>query len=292
MKKVKYIISTIILFGLLCLFYSYFVEPGRLVINTQRIQLKKWDPEFHGLRIVVISDIHAGSNAVTAENLRRLVRTANEQKPDLIVLLGDYVSQSSENGSPLRMKPEVMAKNLQGFQAKYGVYGVLGNHDFWSGQARIKTVLSRAGIRMLEDEIVFIEKNGRKLRIFGLRDHLQINNWERFAAECREVLESHEKEGNLLILEHSPDVLPMITGKNLISENISLILAGHTHGGQVRLPLIGAPIVPSSYGQKYVRGHIRDKGLDMFVTTGVGTSILPIRFMVPPEIAVLELYAE
>jgi len=83
----------------------------------------------------------------------------------------------------------------------------------------------------------------------------------------------------------------MITGDLLISRDLKLILAGHTHGGQVRLPIIGSPIVPSSYGQKYVAGHINDAGFDMFVTTGIGTSILPFRFMVPPEIAVVTIRA-
>jgi predicted MPP superfamily phosphohydrolase len=94
------------------------------------------------------------------------------------------------------------------------------------------------------------------------------------------------------VLEHSPDVVPAITGKILVSNDLKLYLAGHTHGGQVWFPILGTPIVPSFHGQKYSYGHARDADLDIFVTSGIGTSILPIRFMMPPEIAVLTVNAE
>ena len=93
----------------------------------------------------------------------------------------------------------------------------------------------------------------------------------------------------MLVLEHSPDVAEIIADGVGISRDLRLMIAGHTHGGQMWLPVLGRPIVPSSYGQKFAAGHIRDRGLDIFVTTGIGTSILPFRFMVPPEIAVLTI---
>jgi uncharacterized protein len=108
----------------------------------------------------------------------------------------------------------------------------------------------------------------------------------------KKVLAEDEQKGNLIVLVHNPDYLPVITGDLLISNDLSLILAGHTHGGQCRFPLIGAPVVPSEYGQKYVAGHIREQETDMFVTTGIGTSKIPARFGVPPEISILKIYAE
>ena len=146
------------------------------------------------------------------------------------------------------------------------------------------------GITVLENELTSIEKDGAKLRILGFIDHLQINNWQDFSNDGEKViLNSHDQTGDIIVLEHSPDVLQMITGDLLISNDLKLMLAGHTHGGQVWLPVLGRPIVPSSYGQKYAAGHVKDNGLDMFVTTGIGESILPIRFMVPPEIAFLTI---
>ncbi|NNE98085.1 MAG: metallophosphoesterase [Pyrinomonadaceae bacterium] len=96
-------------------------------------------------------------------------------------------------------------------------------------------------------------------------------------------------EGDIIILEHSPDIFPVVTGENSISKRTKLFLAGHTHGGQVWFPILGSLIVPSDHGDKYAFGHVRENGTDMFVTTGVGMSVFPVRFLVPPEIAVLTI---
>jgi predicted MPP superfamily phosphohydrolase len=98
--------------------------------------------------------------------------------------------------------------------------------------------------------------------------------------------------GDIILLEHSPDILQVVSGAFSISPQLRLMLAAHTHGGQVWLPILGTPVVPSGYGQKYVHGHVLDNNVDMFVTSGVGTSVLPFRFMVPPEIAVLTITAQ
>ena len=97
---------------------------------------------------------------------------------------------------------------------------------------------------------------------------------------------------DVIVLEHSPDILTVVAGEYSISPDLRLILAAHTHGGQVWLPVLGRLIIPSGFGQKYAYGHIFDKGVDMFVTSGIGTSVLPLRFMVPPEIAVLTIRRE
>jgi len=124
-----------------------------------------------------------------------------------------------------------------------------------------------------------------------MKDHLELApHWGQISADTKKMLA--DGEGQIILLEHSPDILPTVTGENSISPDLRLILAAHTHGGQVWMPFIGAPVVPSSYGQKYLSGHLRENGVDMFVTTGIGTSVLPFRFLVPPEIAVLTLRSE
>lgn len=291
-KGVLFWLAILSAIGLVCLANAYFIEPQRLVVNNHEIKIKNWNPALNGLKIVAVSDIHGGSNGVDEAKLRQIVETISAQNADLVVFLGDFVSQSRGIGSPLKMDMRTMADKLSGIQSKYGVFVVMGNHDYWYGDNDVKNHLTRIGYKVLENEIAFVEINGQKIRILGLKDHMKISNWRQFSNEVKQVIQANEQTGDIIVLEHSPDVLPMITGDLLVSNDLKLMLAGHTHGGQVWFPLIGSPVVPSSYGQKYNYGHVKDSGLDMFVTTGIGTSILPIRFLVPPEIAVLTVSAE
>ena len=282
--------------GTLAIAYSYFIEPRRLVVNQQEIRIPNIGPAAEGLKIVAISDIHGGSNGVDEAKLRLIVETANAQQADIIALLGDYVSQVGARGAngkrPLRMSVETIASNLAGLRARNGVYVVLGNHDDWHHNGTVAAAFSGLGYTVLNGGVARIDRNGGTLRILGLKDHLQIDSWEGFASDAKRLLADSEGKGDVIVLEHSPDVAEIITGERLISYDLRLFVAGHTHGGQVWLPVFGRPIVPSSYGQKFAAGHVREYGLDVFVTTGVGTSILPFRFMVPPEIAVLTLRSE
>jgi predicted MPP superfamily phosphohydrolase len=265
-------------------------------MNRQEIAISGLDRGLDGLKIVAIGDIHGGSNHVDDAKLRELVAKANAEGPDIIGLLGDFVSGRPGRMPPLdsdiKMLPSEIADGLAGFRAKFGVFAVLGNHDGWWGDNRVESELTRVGIRVLQNEVAVVDINGHHLRILGFRDHLELSSrWTQISADAKKLL-APTGDGTIIALEHSPDIIKVITGTDFsISPDMKLILAAHTHGGQVWLPIIGTPIVPSTYGQAYSYGHIKENDVDMFVTSGVGTSILPIRFLMPPEIAVLTLRA-
>lgn len=271
---------------MLCVAYGYFLEPRVLLIRHEEIAIKSWDPAFEDYRIVMIGDVHGGSNGASADHLKRVVERANAENADAIVLLGDFVSQSRSGG--LKMPANEIADNLAGLKARDGVFAVLGNHDFWFSDDVVRRELSRVGFRVLQNEVVEISRGDKRLRILGLKDQFHVGDWKNFSDEVRRVVSPTDGE-NMIALAHSPDMLPIVSGDLSVSNDLKLILAAHTHGGQVWLPIFGRPVVPSMYGQRYAYGHVVDRGVDMWVTSGVGTSVLPVRFMVPPEIVVMTI---
>jgi predicted MPP superfamily phosphohydrolase len=262
------------LLALSCAIWGFLVEPNRLVLREQTIQIDNWPKELSGLRIAVISDLHAGSPFIDESKMRRIVAETNREKPDLVLLLGDFVIKERFYKHPIA--PDVTAGILKDLSAPLGVYSVLGNHDWW-GEHGVESALEQNGIHDLENEVAEIKWRDRSFWLAGLSDL-----WTR-PQHVNETIAKAPPGSAIIAITHNPDIFPDLPA------GVPLLLAGHTHGGQVNLPLLGRLIVPSQFGQRYAAGHVFENGHHLFVTTGIGTSILPVRFRVPPEIVILTI---
>jgi len=227
------------------------------------------------MRIAVLADLHVGSPFNSLDNLARIVELTLTAQPDLILLAGDYVIQEVLGGA--KVAPEEIAKGLRRLTAPLGVFAVLGNHDWWEDGPRIERALESVGISVLEDSSRLIKRNSCEFQLAGLSDY-----WEG-PRHYRAALENIPLRIATIAFTHNPDTFPEIP------KPVDLMIAAHTHGGQVYLPGLGRLIVPSKYGQRYAIGHIVENGRHLFVSPGLGTSILPVRFLVPPEVSLLTI---
>ena len=255
--------------------WAFWWEPSRLIQRQYDIALNPWPSSCDGLKIAVIADLHVGSPYNDLKRLTEAVRTVSQSKPDVILLGGDYVIHSVVGGS--MVEPESIAKALGKLEATSGVYSVLGNHDWWFDGERIKQALEDVGIPVLEDEAVEVEHHECRFWLVGISDY-----WER-AHDIEKAFKAVPNDGSVLVLTHNPDVFVDVPSR------ASVTFAGHTHGGQVKLPFLGSPVTMSKYGQRFGVGHIEENGKNLFVTPGLGTSILPVRFRVPPEVSLVVL---
>ena len=252
--------------------WAFWLEPSRLIIDEQRIQL----PWPRGpVRIAVLTDLHVGSPFNGLDRLHEVVERTNAARPDLICILGDLVIQGVTGGRVV--PPEQIAAVLARLRAPFGVVAVLGNHDGWLDRTRVRAALEQNRITMVEETAVRIEHPSGPFWVAGISDI-----WTG-AHDIPKALGAVKDDGPVILLTHNPDVFPDVP------DRVVLTLAGHTHGGQVRLPLIGRPVVPSRFGERYAAGHVVEGNKHLFVATGVGTSILPVRFRVPPTVTILNL---
>jgi uncharacterized protein len=255
--------------------WGFLIEPSRLVVRHEDLSLPRWPKELSGLRVALLSDLHIGSPFWDVDALTRLVERTHAEQPELILLAGDYLVGSEPGGKAVAA--ETIAERLATLRAPLGVFAVLGNHD-WNDEVRPS--FERHGVRVLEDERVRVERRSQPLWIVGLADQITRRS------DPRKAVSGVPGADPFLLLVHEPDVFEKLERLGLFP---SLTLAGHTHGGQVKLPFLGRPVVPSDFGERYAYGHVVERGRHLFVTSGVGTSIIPVRFFVPPEIVILTL---
>jgi hypothetical protein len=255
--------------------WGFWIEPARLTVREEVLGLPGWPKECAGVRMAVVGDLHVGSPHQGVESLRRIVAAIEGARPDVVLLPGDFVIHGVPGGR--FVTPETIAAELAGLTAARPVFAVLGNHDHWYDAARVEGALEATGITVLENESAEVRLGGCSLWVSGLSDLWTAE------PDAAAALAAVPPGAALVGFTHNPDVFPAL------SDRFALVVAAHTHGGQVRIPLVGRPIVPSRFGERYAIGHVVEEGRHLFVNPGTGTSILPVRFLVPPEVSVLEL---
>jgi uncharacterized protein len=264
-----------LLAGLVLGLWAFVAEPASLRVREYPLEIPGWPAGRAGMRIALLSDLHTGSPYNGIDKLAEVVTRTNAAKPDLVLVAGDLVIQDVMGGR--FVPPEEIATALSRLRAPLGVYAVLGNHDRWLDARRVMAALSRVGIPVLEDRAVAISQGGPPFWLVGFSDYWTAPH------DVRRALAQVKDGAPVLAFTHNPDLFPEVPSR------VSLMLAGHTHGGQVYFPLLGRLVVPSRFGERYAIGHVVENGRHLFVTAGVGTSIVPVRFLVPPEISILQL---
>ena len=229
-------------------------------------------PALAGLRIVQLTDIHHGP-WLSLDAVAHAVEMANAAQPDVIVLTGDYVHRSPQYIAPCYQA-------LSRLRAPLGVYSVFGNHDQWE-DPDLKTsrrLLRAAGIVDLTNAHQWLGRGEQRLCLAGVADMITQE------PDLPRALEGLPQDATVILLTHSPDF-----AEEVHDPRVKLVLAGHTHGGQVVLPLLGPPVIPSEYDHKYASGLVQADGKQVYISRGLGKATLPFRFRCPPEITVLTL---
>jgi len=243
-------------------------EPFMLAIERQQIYLRRLPKALDGLRVVHLSDLHYGP-IVNPRHLERAIEAANDLRPDLIALTGDYISHDRSYAAPC-------AELVGRLRARYGVFAVLGNHDHWTDAALIADLFRAEGIRLLLNEGMRIDLDGESFWLAGVNDTMV------GLEDLPLALAGSGDDEMKLLLAHNPIIL-----RRAARAGVDLVLSGHTHGGQVTLrpekTRSGRP------RRRLLRGLGRRGNTQIYVTRGLGTVILPIRYGCPPEVSVLEL---
>lgn len=247
------------------LFEAANVEIARVELPVPKLPLP-----FDGTTVAFLADIHHGP-FTSLDYVAGVVRTTLALRPDLVVLGGDY---SLKHEKYIRPCFEV----LSALRAPLGVFGVLGNHDYWHGIGANRAGFERSGIAQLTNRGVWLERAGYRVRLAGVDDL-----WTG-RADVSAALGDATAEDACVLVSHNPDLAETLT-----DARVGVVLSGHTHGGQVVFPGGSAPFVPSRYGQKYLKGMVRAPHTSVYVSRGLGCSGVPVRFASRPELTLFTL---
>ena len=275
--------------GLATTGYAFALEPGfRLAVQEYRFSLPGWGDR-PPLTICVVADLHAGEPWMPLARVRRIVAAANALAPDLHVVLGDLPAH--HRFVTERVPMAGVADALAALRAPLGRHAILGNHDWWDDRAAraaghgppaIRFLLRDAGVPVLANA-AFLLPHGAGVWLLGTDSALAFGRRRPGADNLAAALAPlRGSDAPAILLAHEPDIFPRVPAR------VALTLAGHTHGGQVRL-LGHSAVVPSRYGNRYAYGLVEEAGHRMVVSGGLGCSMMPVRFGVPPELTLIRL---
>ncbi|HPS31651.1 MAG TPA: metallophosphoesterase [bacterium] len=246
-----------------------FIEPFWIEEKTIIYRHTDIPASFSGMKIVFLTDIHHGP-FFSIDRVRSLVDRVNALHPDIIILGGDFVHHGSEY-------IESCFKELARLSAPMGVFGVLGNHDHWENAALTRKEMEKAGIKDLDNDAVWLNRGKERIKLGGVGDFLEDDQ------DTSKTTDDVSSSDFVMLASHNPDFAEVAPVK------IDLILSGHTHGGQVTLLGLWAPILNSMYGQKYLTGIVKNGSTDVIISNGIGTITPPVRFFARPQIVIIEL---
>jgi uncharacterized protein len=244
-------------------------------VRRLSLTLPHWPHWKKPLRIVFVADFHAGSYSGDVARLTAIMAEAQGHHPDLVLYGGDYMNMAPVGGG--RIAPRVIAGLLGRIEAPLGRFAVLGNHDYDYGAAEIAAAIRDRGITVLDDELRALSHEGATFDLLGIPDA----HSDRDAAQS--VIRGLSPQCPTLILTHDPHWFRYVRAP------AHMMLSGHTHGGQIRLPYFGAFINMSRAPLRWSYGHVVENGRHLFVTAGIGTSAIPLRIGAPPDYAVIEI---
>ena len=250
--------------------YGGLVEAWAYEVTETVIRIKDLPERFEGFRIAQVSDVHH-SRLVSIEEVRRVVGLANAAGADLIALTGDYTTDYREYVEPC-------AEALSELKAPEGVWAVLGNHDHRTDGPLTRAALRRRGIEVLTNQSTELRRGADVLQLAGVDD------WGWGKADFARAMQGVDTSRPSLMLSHEPMALDVPE-----TRGVSLILSGHTHGGQINLPVVGAPAAWVWEHLKYLRGTYESEGTQLYVSRGTGVIGVPMRLGAPPEVAVIRL---
>ncbi len=259
---------------------AFLWEPETLIVRRVEVVSPMWKGE--PLRLGVISDIHGAGPHMSVGRLGAIIEQMNSERPDVVLLLGDFVAgyepMADRNAGDNAAVMETLAQLAQ-LRAPLGVWSVMGNNDWWYDGAAIERGLQGAGVKVLENARVRIERAGGAFWLGGLADYEST----RAQPSYGQTLDDLPDGDPVIVMSHWPDVFATAP------DRVAITFAGHTHCGQVNLPLFGRLMHASPGSEKWPCGLYTEGGRKLYVTGGVGGSIIPVRFLQPPEIGVVTL---